>query len=44
MGIHSKQLTTSDLVKLFYSAYNPMSAKLSGDLEDFVSPIVSSQS
>ena len=44
MGIHSKQLTTSDLVKLFYSAYNPMSAKLSGNLEDFISPIVSSQS
>ncbi len=42
MGIHSKQLTTAELVKLFYSSYNPMNAKLNGDLEEYVFPIVSS--
>ncbi len=43
MGIHSKQLTTPDLVKLFYSAYNPLSSKLKGEFEDYTFPIVSSQ-
>jgi hypothetical protein len=42
MGIHSKQLTTSELVKLFYSSYNPINAKLKGDLEEYMFPIVSS--
>ncbi len=42
MGLKSKQLTTADLIKLFYNIYNPMNDKLRGDFNQYTAPLVSS--
>ncbi len=41
MGLRSRQLESADLIKLFYSIYNPMNAKIRGDFDEYTGPIVS---
>ncbi len=41
MGLKSKQLESTDLIKLFYNIYNPMNAKIREGFDEYTSPIVS---
>ncbi len=43
MGLKSKQLDSSDLIKLFYNIYNPANSKIRRNFDEYTSPIVSSQ-